>query len=120
MLSHDERSGLQVVAKVGVLGMHSAAVLTVAKRTPAQIVLSDDSRWTVKTGRKHGSSGSYYSDDLVSEQEARERIDHIRQERTFNQAVNRMNRMRWRDLSPEQLARVVALLDEIKPEPIAV
>ena len=111
-----DREALQVGSKVGVIGPHSAAVLTVAKRTAAQLVLSDESRWTIKTGRKFGDSG-YYSSRLVSEQDARERIEHIRQERSFNQAVNRMNRMRWRDLTPEQLARVIALLDEIKPEP---
>ena len=110
-----DREALQVGSKVGVIGPHSAAVLTVAKRTAAQLVLSDESRWTIKTGRKFGDSG-YYSSDLVSEQDARERIKHIRQERAFNQAVSRMGRMRWRDLTPEQLARIVALLDEIKPE----
>ena len=113
--SQDDRNALQVGSKVGVIGQHSAAVLTVTKRTAAQLVLSDESRWTIKTGRKFGDSG-YYSSDLVSEQEARDRIAYIRQERSFNQAVNRMNRMRWRDLTPEQLARMIALLDEIKPE----
>ena len=114
-MTPNERGALQVGSKVGVIGPHSAAVLTVAKRTTAQIVLSDESRWTVKTGRKFGDSG-FYTSDLVSEQEARDRIEHIRQERSFNQAVNRMNRMRWRDLTPEQLSRMTALLDEIKPE----
>ena len=103
-----DREALQVGSKVGVIGPHSAAVLTVAKRTAAQLVLSDESRWTIKTGRKFGDSG-YYSSDLVSEQDARERIEHIRQERSFNQAVNRMNRMRWRDLTPEQLAQLEAI-----------
>lgn len=118
MLSSDERNALQVGAKVGVVGHHAAAVLTVAKRTAAQLVLSDESRWTIKTGRKFGEQG-YYTSDLVSEQDARDRIEHIRQERAFNQAVNRMNRMRWRDLSPEQLGRMTALLDEISPEVVA-
>lgn len=115
MMSREEMSALQVGTKIGVIGQHSTAVLTVTKRTPSQIVLSDNSRWGLKTGRKHGASEWSY-ESLVSEQDARERIEHIRAERAIRESARRLECVRWRDLSIDQLGRFTLILDEIQPE----
>jgi hypothetical protein len=51
---------------------------------------------------------------LVSEKDARERIEELRTENEKRKAYNRLREYRWRDLSIDQLAKFTALLDEVE------
>ena len=53
---------------------------TVKRRTATQIVLDDDSRWTMR-GRRFGDGASYHGAWLVTEAEALELIDDQRAKR---------------------------------------
>jgi hypothetical protein len=114
MLNGTEREALQVGDKVGVSETYRAAILTVTRRTKARLTLSDGSAWTVGRGRKVGTD-SWSGACLVKPEDAAERIAEIKEQRAVRDAADRLARHRWRDMTSEQLARFIALLDEIKP-----
>lgn len=116
MMTFDQRDALKVGDEVGVIGLHYAAVRTVTKRTKAQIVLSDGSRWGVSRGRKHGDT-AWGRDSLTTAAQARERIAEIRERKEIIEVASRMEAVRWRNMPLVHLQRFAALLDELQPQP---
>ena len=113
MLSHMEREAIKVGDAIGISEQYRSAVLKVTKRTATQIVLSDGSRWSLSRGRKVGASTWDYS-SLVSEKDARARIEELKNENEKRKAHNRLREYAWRDLSLDQLMKFTALLDEVE------
>lgn len=113
MLNAEQRGALKVGDEIGVQEQFRVAVLKVSKRTAAQIILSDDSRWTVSRGNKFGSS-AWTRETLISAEDARERIKDMQEKKAIRDAANRLERYRWRDLTIEQLQRFNGILDDIE------
>lgn len=108
-MSPAERESLKEGDKVGACERWSAAILTVKKRTKTQLVLSNGSRWSIRTGRKFGD-GSWSFALLTTEEEGREKIAELRAQRLRQESVKKLNDFRWQDLPDEELAKFVALL----------
>lgn len=113
MLNEDQRAALQVGQEVGINERFQASIVTVAKRTATQLIMSDGSRWTIKRGSRVGATTWSYG-SLYGAEETRALIRQRNHEKAAIQAAKRLSGYPWRNLNREQLQRIEAFVAEVQ------